>query len=214
MRVYSPSTTRAGTPTRCLDVANRGVEQTKPIPPVIYVDGTTNSCTLGAVGYPRTGEQYTQGSSTAPSWASFSGTATTNYDCSRGSVYVQGTVAGQTTIAARDDVVVTDDLTLAGGTTGTDVMGLVAGNYVWIYHPVNSTGGNLAGVPVVNDVQAAVLSLRHSFVVQNWSKGSPLGTLTSPARSPRSSADRSGPAPRAPSPRGTTRTTSTTPGCR
>ncbi len=177
MRVYSPSTTRAGTPSRCLDVANRGVEQTKPIPPVIYVDGTTNSCTLGAVGYPRTGEQYTQGSSTAPSWASFSGTATTNYDCSRGSVYVQGTVAGQTTIAARDDVVVTDDLTLAGGTTGTDVMGLVAGNYVWIYHPVNSTGGNLAGVPVVNDVQAAVLSLRHSFVVQNWSKGSPLGTL-------------------------------------
>ena len=56
-------------------------------------------------------------------------------------------------------------------------MGLVAGNYVWVYHPVNSTGGNLAGAPVVNDVQAAVLSLRHSFVVQNWSKGSPLGTL-------------------------------------
>jgi hypothetical protein len=177
MRVYSPSTTRAGTPSRCLDVANRGLEQTKPIPPVIYVDGTTNSCTLGAVGYPRSGEQYTLGSSTAPSWASFSGTATTNYDCSRGSAYVQGTASGQMTIVARDDVVVTDDLTLATGTTGTDVVGLVAGNYVWVYHPVNSTGANLSGSPVVNDVQAAVLSLRHSVVVQNWSKGTPLGTL-------------------------------------
>jgi type II secretory pathway pseudopilin PulG len=177
MRVYSPSTTRAGTPSRCLDVANRGVEQVKAIPPVIYVDGTTNSCTLGAVGYPRSGEQYTVGSSTAPSWGSFSGTATTNYDCSRGSAYVQGSVSGQVTIAARDDVVVTDDLTLASGTTGTDVMGLVAGNYVWVYHPVNSTGANLSGAPVVNDIQAAVLSLRHSFVVQNWSKGPPLGTL-------------------------------------
>jgi type II secretory pathway pseudopilin PulG len=177
MRVYSPSTTRTGTPSRCLDVANRGVEQTKPIPPVIYVDGTTNSCTLGTVGYPRSGEQYTVGSSTAPSWASFSGTATTNYDCSRGSVYAQGTVTGQVTVAARDDVVVTDDLTLAAGTTGTDVVGLVAGNYVWVYHPVNSSGANLSGAPVVNDLQAAVLSLRHSFVVQNWSKGTPLGTL-------------------------------------
>jgi hypothetical protein len=177
MRVYSPSTTRAGTPSRCLDVANRGIEQTKAIPPVIYVDGTTTSCTLGAVGYPRSGEQYTIGSSTAPSWASFSGTATTNYDCSRGSVYVQGTVSGQVTIAARDDVVVTDDLTLTGGTMGTDVVGLVAGNYVWVYHPVSSSGANLTSAPVVSDVQAAVLSLRHSFVVQNWSKGTPLGTL-------------------------------------
>jgi hypothetical protein len=94
----------------------------------------------------------------------------------RGSAYVQGQVDDLVTIATADDVVVTDDLTVTS-LTGTDVIGLVAGNCVWVYHPVNSGGNNLqAGSGIT--IQAAILALRHSFLVENWDQGSPVGTLT------------------------------------
>jgi hypothetical protein len=172
MRVYSPSTSAATTPDRCLTVASRAAEQVKPIPPVIYVDGTAEACTTGALGYPVTGEAVTPGAADAPAWGK-----TTNYDCSRGSAYVQGTVDTQVTLATKDDVVVTGDLTLADGGTEDDVTGLIAGNYVWVHHPVDASGANLAGGPRVTRIQAAILSLRHSFVVQNWEQGAVLGPL-------------------------------------
>jgi Tfp pilus assembly protein PilX len=172
MKVLSPSTTSA--PSRCLDVANRANEQTLAIPPVIYVDSTAtpNPSIAGAcststgVGYPRTGED--------------TGVAvTTDYTCTRGTALVQGNVDDQVTVASKDDIVVTGNLTLNDGGTGTDIIGLVAGNYVWVYHPVTSSGNNLlsAGSGVYN-IAAAILSLRHSFLVQNWNEGSPLSTTT------------------------------------
>jgi hypothetical protein len=164
MRVLSPSTTSA--PSRCLDVASRSTEQVKAIPPVIYVDSTSASCTYGALGYPMSGE-------------SLSG-VTTDYACTRGTVYVQGTVSGQVTVASKDDVVITRDLLVADGTAGTDVIGLVAGNYVWVYHPVNGSGTNLlSSSNTPRNFQAAILSLRHSFIVQNWKDGAALSTTTS-----------------------------------
>ncbi len=172
MRVFSPSTSRSDTPDRCLTVASRGIEQVKPIPPVIYVDRTGDTCTDGAVGYPLTGEAFTPGALDQSSWGK-----TTNYDCRRGTVYVQGTVDSQVTVAGADDVVVTGDLTLADGGSGTDVVGLIAGNDVWVHHPVDASGANLAGWQKVKRIHAAILSLRHSFVVQNWDKGEGLGPL-------------------------------------
>jgi hypothetical protein len=164
MRVLSPSTTSA--PSRCLDVANRSSEQTKAIPPVIYVDSTAATCTYGALGYPMSGE-----------WL---GGVTTDYACTRGTAYVSGTVNGQVTVATKDDVVVTADLLGTDGTTGTDMVGLVAGNYVWVYHPVNSSGSNLLSSGATpRNLQAAVLSLRHSFLVQNWAYGAALSTTSS-----------------------------------
>ncbi len=164
MKVLSPSTTNA--PSRCLDVANRSSEQTKAIPPVIYVDSTASSCTYGLLGYPMSGE-----------WL---GGITTDYACSRGTVFVKGNVDGQVTVAAKDDVVVTDDITIQDSFSGTDVVGLVAGNYVWVYHPVSSSGSNLlssSNTPHVLD--ASVLSLRHSFIVQNWQYGAALSSTSS-----------------------------------
>lgn len=164
MRVLSPSTTNA--PSRCLDVANRAVEQTKPVPPVVYVDSTAAACSYGQVGYPIANE-----------WL---GGVTTDYACSRGTVFVRGQVDGQVTVAAKDDVVVTGDLTVQDGGAGTDVAGLVAGNYVWVYHPVTSGGANLLSSSATpRTLQAAILSLRHSFIVQNWQYGAPLSTTTS-----------------------------------
>jgi hypothetical protein len=172
MKVFSPNTSRTDTPDRCLTVASRAVEQTKPIPPVIYVDSTTAACTQGALGYPATGEQVTAGTATDAAWGE-----TTNYDCHRGTVYVQGHVDSQVTVAGSDDVVVTDDLTLDDGGNGTDVVGLIAGGYVWVYHPLNSAGNNLPTYNKVREIDAAILSLRHSFVVQNWDQGQYLGSL-------------------------------------
>ncbi len=159
MTVLSPNTTSA--PSRCLNTANRANAQTiSPIPQVIYVDQVSGSCS--GVGYPRSGE--------------WTGGVTTDYDCHRGTAFVQGPVTGQVTVAALDDIVVTGDLTYTGGTSGTDITGLVAGNNVWVYHPVTSSGNNLSGVTPVYRIEAALLALRHSFIVQNWAYGSPLST--------------------------------------
>jgi hypothetical protein len=177
MKVLSPSTTSA--PSRCLNTANRANEQTVAIPPVIYINSTSTSCTYGATGYPA------KNGGTSSNWESTTAGTTTDYSCTRGTALVQGSVSGQVTVAAKDDVVVTGDLTYTAGVAGTDVVGLVAGNYVWVYHPVNSSGSNLSsskqpessGLPVAQ-INAAVLSLRHSFLVQNWNLGNPTGTLT------------------------------------
>jgi Tfp pilus assembly protein PilX len=171
MKVLSPSTTSA--PSRCLNVSNRNNEQTLAIPPVIYVDSTATpnssigSCSSNSgVGYPRSGESTSVG-------------VTTDYACTRGTALVEGNVDDQITVAAKDDIVVTGDLTLDDGGSGTDIVGLVAGNYVWVYHPVTSTGSNLLSASnTVHDIAAAILSLRHSFLVQNWDEGSPLSTST------------------------------------
>ena len=166
MQVYSPSTTNA--PSRCLDTSNRANVQTKTIPPVIYVNDTAScgSVDTSKMTVPRSGE--------------WTGGITTDYSCSRGTAVVSGSVDGQITVSAKDDIVVTADVTVADGTAGTDMVGLVAGSYVWVYHPVDGSGNNLLSTSSsVHTIQAAILSLRHSFLVQNWAYGSALSSSSS-----------------------------------
>lgn len=163
MEVLSPNTTDA--PDRCLDTGDAEDEQTVDIPPVIHVAPTTDDCE--DVGYPRNNEDD-------------SNRKTTDYDPCRGTVFVEGEVDGQVTVSAEDDIVVTADLTVADD-GATDVIGLVAGNYVWVYHPVKNGGANLLPYDeAVRDIEAAILSLRHSFVVQNWDVGARLSTGSDP----------------------------------
>lgn len=166
MKVLSPYTTNA--PSRCLDTSNRANEQTKNIPPVIYVDSLGTSCaggTSSGVGYPKSGESTSVGT-------------TTDYSCNRGTAYVSGSYDTQVTVAAKDDVVVTGDVTDADNQTTTNILGLIAGNYVWVYHPVTGSGSNLLSTGVYN-LDAAMLALRHSFLVQNWNVGAALSTSSS-----------------------------------
>jgi hypothetical protein len=58
------------------------------------------------------------------------------------------------------------------------VLGLVADNNVAVYHPVDGSGNNASGTMTNVTVDAAILSLNHSFYVQNWNQGALLGTLT------------------------------------
>jgi hypothetical protein len=169
MKVYSPNTTNPATPARCLDLLKRGEEQLQKIPPVIYVAGTTGSCS--GVGFPVTGGSAATTESTTQGY-------TTDYSCTKGTVMVKGTVKGQVTVSAVNDIVVTGNLVRKDRSAGsTDVVGLIAENNVWVYHPVNSSNTNLlTSANAVRQIDAAILSVKHSFLVQNWDKGAALSS--------------------------------------
>jgi hypothetical protein len=178
MSVLSPGTSSSSTPSACLNVGNRATEQTGlPIPPVIYVDETSSTC--ATVGFPASGEAVTTGAADASYWTSTGGNKTTNYRCGRGTAFVSGTADAQVTVASADDIVVTGNLKVTDNLAGTDVVGLIADNNIWVYHPITSGAANLLpSSKYVTAIQAAVLSVSHSFVVQNWAAGSAVGTLS------------------------------------
>lgn len=113
------------------------------------------------------------------------------YGCRNGDVFVEGTLDGQLTIAAENNIVVTWHLQYDGGLSGTDLLGLVANNFVEIYHPVSCTSQtsacNLnANFPLETPrnakfteptLHAANLSVNHSVRVQQWNRGAPLGSF-------------------------------------
>ena len=118
-----------------------------------------------------------------------------NYDESNGcgNVYVSGTYSASLTIAAANDVVVrpTIGATLNARSNnsniekndGSDaVLGLIANNFVRVGHKVNRdpcSNFNSTNEPTVTDVRidAAIMSLLHSFTVDNYDCGR-AGTLT------------------------------------
>jgi hypothetical protein len=143
-----------------------------------------------------------------PSATSNSGSAT------NGDVLVEGTEAGPLTIAAQNDVVITGNLCYANWltsgacdttppTTGatSDVLGLIAYNYVVVNHPMQSQGrgnnyqndsnctSNLAtfGSTTSNSglscdldnpvIDAAILALNNQYFVSNWDNGNLLGNI-------------------------------------
>jgi len=55
--------------------------------------------------------------------------------CGNGNIYIEGTLGGRVTVGAENSIVITGDLLLDHGTSGTDILGLVAGNSVEVMHP-------------------------------------------------------------------------------
>jgi hypothetical protein len=113
-----------------------------------------------------------------------------NYDESNGcgNVYVSGTYSSSLTIAAANDVIVrpTIGATLNARSSNADiiknegsdaVLGLIANNFVRVGHKVNRgspcTNFNSTNEPTVVDVRidAAIMSLGHSFMVDNYDCG-------------------------------------------
>jgi hypothetical protein len=136
---------------------------------------TNSGCGPGTnLNLPANGVIYVQNvptSSSDPNHSSCSGTA-----CN-GDVSLSGTLVGQLTIAAQNDIIIMGNTQYHQYPGGTDVLGLAANNNVAVYHPV-SNGSNATGSITDPRVDAAILALNHSFYVQNWSTGSPMGTLT------------------------------------
>jgi hypothetical protein len=115
-----------------------------------------------------------------------------NYDESSacGNVYVSGTYAKSLTIAARNDIIVkpTSGAKLNSGSSDADLkssadatLGLIADNFVRVGHRVRDCENYApSGEPTVMNVriEAAILSLKHSFIADNYNCGDKLGTLT------------------------------------
>lgn len=94
-----------------------------------------------------------------------------HYDCRAGDVYVKGALGGQLTIAAENYIYVTGDLTYKD--PATDILGLVGQNAVFVWNPVRWTGSAYAAMNGTGDrtIQAAILSVGHTFQVQNYERG-------------------------------------------
>ena len=105
-------------------------------------------------------------------------------------VYVEGVYEKSLTIASANDVIidgsiypssVSGKLASSGKEatkpTGTAVLGLIANNFVRIYHPCTSGWGG--GESGINDpwIYAGILATQHSFVVDNPACGNELGKL-------------------------------------
>ncbi len=162
MRVKSPLTD--GSVPRCYEGGNN--EKVLTVPPVIYVDNSTASCTGTNVGYPTDKEHVDY-------------VADPDYGCAKGNVYISGMVKGRTTLAAANEITIVGNVTYAGGASGTDALGLVPNNFVWVHHAVDKSGANVSSSPTVTNIEAAILTVTHSFVVQNWDKGAALTTSES-----------------------------------
>lgn len=138
---------------------------------------TNNNSTTPGVALPSNGVIYVQNSACT---YGFKPQDTENVDPGCGQVRVQGSYSKDLTISAEDDVIVNDNLTRASGSNA--VLGLIANNFVRVAHPVNprQSDGTCTNAGPLRSVQidAAILSLKHSFTVDNYDCGAPLGTLT------------------------------------
>lgn len=123
-----------------------------------------------AVGYPIANE-------TAPEVAS--GCA---YGSRNGDAFVKGDLHGQLTVAAENYVYVTGDVEYVD--SNVDILGLVGQNAVWVWNPlrVSRSGNSTTYTPLLTQqgrrIDAALLSVAHTFQVQNVGAGGSRGTLT------------------------------------
>ena len=137
--------------------------------PIIYVSNAA-SCSPGAYD---------------PFTATYS-----NSGCA-GDVYVSGNYTTPLTIAAANNIIVNGNITTtesSGIPTGSAVLGLVANQDVRVMHGLGASDSNAPG-PCDQDnsttqsfsnlhIDAAILSLKHSFIVDHYNCGAPLGSLT------------------------------------
>ncbi len=84
------------------------------------------------------------------SWST--GVSTTGYGCRNGDVFVQGQLNGRLTIAAENSIFLFGTTTYAGA---DDLLGLVANNYISVYHPVGTPSNP---VDKLNEVQTITLT--------------------------------------------------------
>jgi hypothetical protein len=157
-----------------LTITNGGSTVTRAIPPngVVYVaNSTTQSCSA--------------------SYSPFNATYPSSSPC--GNVYVHGTYTGQVTIAAENDVIVDGNVcrstsscsSPSSSPNGNGMLGLIANNFVRVYHPYSAEtskgdcdGSNGSGSLSNPRIDAAILAISHSFIVDHYDCGNALGTLT------------------------------------
>jgi hypothetical protein len=174
---------------------------------IIRLNGTTMdvtnfnaagvSTTTTGVAWPNNGVLYVDNDSAGTCQGEFAVESNYDEESACGNVYVSGSYAKSLTIASRGDIIVrpTTGAKLANSSIDSDIlavdgsdatMGLIADGFVRVGHRVSrQSDGDCIGnasspqEPTVNNVtiEAAILSVKHSFVADNWECGK-LGTLT------------------------------------
>jgi hypothetical protein len=121
--------------------------------------------------------------------ASLPTNATYTDDDTCGNLYVSGSYSTSMTLAAARDIIIKPYTIAATGSSNGDlrkasgsdaVMGLVANNFVRVYHPVTSFSSSAVekqGYMSTVNIDAAILTLQHSFIVDNYAYGKPLSNL-------------------------------------
>jgi hypothetical protein len=120
-----------------------------------------------------------------------------------GDAIVQGTISTPTIVGSANNIVIDGNLCYADALSGgnctttapaspsTNILGLVALNYVELNHHVDGSGNNLSSCSPSNSptsgavncdlsnpiVDAVILALNHSFLVNSYNTGNPLGTI-------------------------------------
>jgi Tfp pilus assembly protein PilX len=95
-----------------------------------------------------------------------------------GDVYVSGSYSKNLTIGAERDIIVKGNLTRSGDT----MIGLIANQFVRVYHPFNfnqqnGSCANDPSTPTNMRIEAAMLAINHSFLVDGYFCGASLGDL-------------------------------------
>ena len=101
-------------------------------------------------------------------------------------VFIKGTYGASLTIASQKDIIVTSDILRTNGA----IMGLIANDFIRVYHPVkdvtnngtscntDATGNPLGAAPGNIEIDSSLMALNHSFMVDNYFCGGAQGTLT------------------------------------
>lgn len=189
LRIDSPYTRSANPGCGTFSGSGNDAPQTVALPGngVIYVQAIpastsdpnyTSGCPFGdnGLGYP---VSYSSGG------RFYADDDETDYSCRDGDAFVEGTLDGRLTVATENDVVITWHLLYQGT---DDMLGLIANDFVQIYHPVDRSQStsreNMQARPNHNQefrnpqINAAILSVSHSFLVQDWAYGdNGLGTI-------------------------------------
>lgn len=141
-------------------------------------------CETGVIysgSFPANGVVYVENISCSGAYSPTETTYPTTSQC--GNAYVHGSYAGQLTIAAGNDVIIDGSLT---NSNEESMLGLIANNFIRIYHPfvnvvINKQGqtecqNGEGSIPSIV-IDAALLAINHSFIVDNYKCGAQLGNL-------------------------------------
>jgi hypothetical protein len=162
----------------------------------ITLSGSSMTVNGTSMSLPSNGVIYVQNQNCTPQYDSTMDYPSVTDGTGCGDVYVHSTsnVLKDLTIAADNDVIIDGDIRHPPGVE----VGLIANNFVRVYHPIDRSKSCMisssAGNPDANassspedptqgsmtnpTIDAAILAINHSFIVDNWGCGGPLGTLT------------------------------------
>lgn len=146
--------------------------------------GTPVSRSIKGGGAPPNGVIYVANSTSVACSGTYTKYQRYQNTASCGDVAVFGDYSGSVTVASENDTIVAGDVKQVGGSDAA--LGLVANGFVRIYHPIagitttscGSTNDTPAGFTPIRRVDAAILSLSHSFMVDNYQCGRGEGPLT------------------------------------